>query len=96
MFPKKKRIKDRDLLLKINKMPCIICKTSPSDSAHILSKGSGGDDVPWNIIPFCRKHHIEQHQYGWFKMCERNPFLRQELYQRGFYFDGFKKLRKER
>ena len=28
------------------------------DPHHIDSKGSGGDDIPENLITLCRKHHI--------------------------------------
>lgn len=95
MFPKIKRIIDEKLLAKIRKRPCVICRITPSDAAHILTKGAGNPDVEWNLLPLCRQHHTIQHQYGWFKLCQEYPFLRQELYSKGFVFDGNKKLRRE-
>ena len=34
-----------------------------SDIAHIKTRGAGGDDIE-NIVPLCRLHHNELHQYG--------------------------------
>lgn len=46
--------------------PCCVpgCKSlPPSDPAHVRSRGAGGGD--WaNVVPFCRRHHDEQHAIG--------------------------------
>jgi hypothetical protein len=46
--------------------PCCVptCKRlPPGDPAHVRSRGAGGKD--WaNVVPFCRKHHDEQHALG--------------------------------
>ena len=41
-------------------MPCAACgKAPPSDPAHVRSRGAGGLDHA-NVVPLCRKCHIEQ------------------------------------
>lgn len=43
---------------------CLVCKTTPSDPAHVKSYASGGPDAEFNLIPLCRKCHTEQHKIG--------------------------------
>lgn len=66
---------------------------TPSDPCHIKTRGSGGDDIDSNLLPFCRAHHAEQGTIGFFKMCEKYPFLRQILAQKGFEFNSYKQIR---
>lgn len=49
----------------LREKPCLACGApGPSDVHHIKSRGSGGTDNPWNVLPLCRKHHSEWHQVG--------------------------------
>ena len=64
LFPKKKRIIDRELLQSFSKKRCIICGWVPSDPHHVKTVGSGGDDVESNLLALCRKHHTEIHKIG--------------------------------
>jgi hypothetical protein len=43
-------------------LPCVVCGVSPSDPAHVRSRGAGGTDA--DTVPLCRTHHQEQHQIG--------------------------------
>lgn len=43
-------------------MPCLACGLTPSDPAHVRSRGAGGGR--FDIVPLCRAHHQEQHQHG--------------------------------
>lgn len=61
---KPKRVKNNNLLNKIRKMDCLACGISPCDPHHITTVKSGGNDVPNNIQPLCRLHHVEAHQIG--------------------------------
>jgi hypothetical protein len=49
---------------KVRKTPCLVCQDRVVDVAHIKSRGSGGTDDEWNLMPLCRKHHTEQHTIG--------------------------------
>lgn len=84
---KRKRIQNKKLLKDVKKKPCVICGDQ-SDSAHIKSRGSGGDDVPENMISLCRKHHQTQHRIGWFKMSQRYVEVWQTLKNNGWSFEN--------
>lgn len=72
MFPKPTRIKDKDIRERVRRKPCLVCGALPCDAAHIKTVGSGGGDkivnaegeIVVNLIPLCRKHHVEQHAIG--------------------------------
>jgi hypothetical protein len=72
LIPKPRRIKDSQLLTEVRGSPCCICGR-PADPAHIKSRGSGGNDVPENIVPLCRVHHTLQHALGWKRFTEKYP-----------------------
>lgn len=64
MIPKPKRIKNPKLLKRIRDNDynrCQVCGKRPSQTHHIKTVGSGGDDVSENIIRLCDKHHRETH-----------------------------------
>jgi len=63
---KRKRKKDEKLLNEVRSKPCLVCNKIPAYPHHIRSRGAGGPDEPWNLIPLCQKHHSEWHQEGWF------------------------------
>lgn len=44
----------------------------PSDPAHMVSRGAGGDDS--SCVPLCRVHHIRQHVLGIRTFQERYGF----------------------
>lgn len=49
----------------IKSLPCFVCGLEgPSDPAHLRSRGAGGGDELWNLIPLCRGDHSEQHLIG--------------------------------
>lgn len=93
----RKRIVDRKLLDKYHTMPCLICGLFGSDPDHIKTKGSGGDDVPNNIVNLCRRHHSERHAIGWSSFVIKYPKMRIELFRRGWQVVeefGINKLRR--
>lgn len=47
--------------------PCCICGIQSDGMVtfhHIKTRGSGGEDVYWNMMPLCQCHHNEIHQKG--------------------------------
>lgn len=46
----------------IQAQPCAVCGRSPSECAHVRSRGAGGKAA--DILPLCRTCHSEQHQVG--------------------------------
>lgn len=89
MFPKTKRTKDRKLLDKYQGMPCIICATRATTVAHhIKTKGSGGPDERWNLMPLCYTHHDEIHRSTVdFASKYKNAAL--FLERLGWFFDSY-------
>jgi hypothetical protein len=88
MFPKPQRKKDEELLESVRWQPCIICDAAPpSDPSHISTRGSGGDDTPFNVYPKCRKHHNEWHALGWYRFLGKYPAFCETLLQAGWEMD---------
>ena len=61
---------------KIKAQKCMVCppwKSLPVDACHVRSKGAGGPDDEWNLVPQCRAHHSEQHRLGWARYLHKYP-----------------------
>jgi hypothetical protein len=72
------RVVDEDLLETVRNLPCMACADKDPHGAyeavfenqvrshphHLITRGSGGHDLPWNVIPLCVKHHQEIHNVG--------------------------------
>jgi hypothetical protein len=78
---------DAEHLKLVRQLPCLICKETPVDAAHVrysspvygkrnTPMGQKPDDK-W-ALPLCRKHHDEQHRTGeltfWYQQ-DISPFL---------------------
>lgn len=95
LFPKPQRVKDRALLDSYHTRRCIICNRHGCDPCHIKSKGSGGTDEDFNLLPMCRLHHTESHSLGWDKFLVKYPVAERHLESKGWSIDersGIKKL----
>lgn len=47
--------------------------------AHIISRGTGGEDETWNIFHLCAEHHLfVQHQQGWESFFVKFPHLEEK------------------
>lgn len=82
--PKPKRIEDKDLTKSYHTMRCCICRKYAPDPAHLKTRGSGGDDIPENILPLCRAHHTEQGQKGFRHMVVKYPIFAKHLASKGW------------
>ena len=79
------------LLQKIRNGPCLSCgNPGRCDVSHIKSRGSGGTNDPWNIVPMCRKCHTLWHYYGPYRFCQQYRFFHRALLSLGWYWDGYK------
>lgn len=86
-YPKQKRVVDRALLDKYKFKYCLACGTKPSEPCHIHTVGSKAPDADWNVVPFCRKHHSQQHNEGWPVMYQSYPEVYIFLISNGWVFD---------
>ena len=56
-------LKDEGLRAFVRKMPCIVCTGTPTQCAHVMTKGAAGGDRD-NVVPLCGRCHAEQHRIG--------------------------------
>lgn len=52
-------------------MSCLCCNNRTVDVHHIKTRGSGGGDDMWNLMPLCRMHHSEVHRLGLIKFSRK-------------------------
>ncbi len=69
---------------KLPKEPCLVCGDRETDRAHIQSRGAGGTWESRNIIALCRRHHRDQHAWGWPAFLDAFPAVRTELELKGW------------
>jgi hypothetical protein len=74
--------------------PCIACNESRDGYVcfhHLNSRGSGGSDNEWNLMPLCSKHHTEIHKIGLLKFISKYPeaHIGAWLRHRGWEFVAF-------
>jgi hypothetical protein len=70
---------------KIKSQPCLACGNSKVDPAHIRSRGAGGPDEEFNLLPLCFKDHRLQHDRGWKAFIAKYPHVGAELIARGWH-----------
>jgi hypothetical protein len=81
------REKDEKFLSLMRRVNCLCCgAVPPVDACHIKSRGSGGGDEWFNVIPMCRNCHSLQHQVGWFSFCEKFSHVKHHLELLGWSF----------
>lgn len=68
---KVKRVKNKKLTDSYEHKPCLVCGLRLSCAAHIKSKGSGGHDIPENLLVLCKLCHTEQHTLGIITFAEK-------------------------
>ena len=81
---KKVRIKDKKAIEAARKPYCEYCGCSSTSIAyhvhHIKSKGSGGDDIPDNLINLCCICHFKVHNGNIARREIENVIKRRNLY----------------
>ena len=89
--PKNKRTVDRKLLQEIKGWPCCVCgSTFNVDPSHIKTRGSGGPDASFNVVPKCRRCHITWGKMGPQAFCRKYPHFANRLRMMGWEFQNGK------
>lgn len=70
---------------------CIICAKPNVDLHHVKSRGSGGTDDDWNLMPLRHKYHQELHAIGMSEFIWKYPIVRVWLETNGWYYDDYAK-----
>ncbi len=86
----------RDRFKEIRADYCEACGKTPCDVAHIRSRGAGGGNQKWNLMPLCRSCHATQHNLGWKKFSDRHFRVFAYLMNSGWEFDDMNKLIRSR
>ncbi len=67
------RIEDRKYLAAVRQLPCLVCRRSPCDAAHIRMADEHRSKPPTGIgerpsdrwaVPLCHECHMKQHRSG--------------------------------
>lgn len=64
---------------------CLICRKL-AEIHHIKTRGSGGSDEPYNLVPLCREHHTEIHTKGNSFMANKYKSFKDFLEANGWEF----------
>lgn len=97
IMTKKVRCKDPEFLKAIRELACLACGRHPkSEAHHIKTKGAGGGDDFWNVIPLCTATcHVfggkSWHNVGWREFCDIHPHVWEHLQSLG-WSDSFGNL----
>lgn len=80
---------DADLLGRFRELPCMACgKYPPSEAHHIRTRGAGGGDDYFNILPLCNSCHtgsrFSWHQGGSVSFLIRHKHVYDYLKQLGW------------
>lgn len=84
------RIIDTMATMQAKQQPCIVCGSQESDPHHLVSRGAGGDDVAWNLMPLCRVDHTAIHKAGLTTYSEKQPAVKAWLEKMGWQFNDFR------
>lgn len=69
------------------KIRCLISNKTKPDRHHVLSRGAGGPDDDWNLMPLSRQHHTEVHQIGLTTFANKYPKVKNWLLAHGWEFN---------
>lgn len=89
-FVKRFNVKDAELVARVGMLPCQACGVHPAgDAHHIKTRGAGGQDLQWNLMPLCRGHHRAVHDKGLTTLARDHMGVLTFLEQNGWTFDEF-------
>lgn len=76
----------------IRSQRCLVTGNLTVDVAHIKTKGSGGCDELWNLMPLSREAHCEQHNLGILSFIRKYPSVAAYVASHGWYIENGKLL----
>lgn len=68
--------------------PCVMCGTTMTQRCyhHVLSRKSGGPDLPWNLMPLCLADHNLIHAKGLTTTAKNHADVKLWLLNNGWEF----------
>jgi 5-methylcytosine-specific restriction endonuclease McrA len=68
---------------------CIVCNRMGVDLHHVKTRGSGGGDESFNLMPLCRMHHQAVHAIGLNMFSRKFINVRDWLEDNDWVFDSY-------
>ena len=68
---------------------CIVCGKQGVAKHHFRSRGSGGSDSEFNLMPLCVEHHTEIHMIGPNTMSVKYPQVEDWLHKNGWEYEPY-------
>jgi hypothetical protein len=68
---------------------CIICGCQGVDLHHVKSRGAGGSDLDYNLMPLAHKYHQELHTIGLNTMSIKYPQVEDWLHKNGWEYEPY-------
>lgn len=65
-------------------MKCVVCGAPGVDLHHIKTRGAGGGDEEFNLMPLCHKSHVEVHNIGLLSFSKKYPEVKRWLVRNGW------------
>jgi len=93
--------RDPKFAAQIRELRCLACgKAPPSEAHHIKSRGSGGGDDWFNLIPLCPDHHTQNADgFAWHRgkilFLKNHPHVLEHLEKLGWELIGDKLIRSQ-
>lgn len=81
--------KDENFRNQIRNLRCVVCgRFPPNEVHHIKTRGAGGGDDWWNLIPLCSDHHTASgtawHKQGSLSFLKMFPHVYELLQKYGW------------
>lgn len=68
--------------------PCVVCARFEADPHHLISRGAGGHDLEWNLLPLCRADHTGIHKMGLTTFASKYKQVEDWLLNQGWTFEA--------
>ena len=79
-----------DFKAAMRRLPCLGCGCYGVELHHVRSRGAGGEDTTWNLIPLDRKCHEAWHRGGWSRFLIRHQHVFDYLTELGWTIENGK------
>lgn len=70
---------------------CIICGYYGVDLHHVKTRGAGGTDEDYNLVPLCHAHHVEVDHQGDYRMGLKYPSYQKWLIKNDWKYNPITK-----
>jgi hypothetical protein len=92
--------RDPKFVEQIRNLRCLACGSWPSEAHHVKSRGAGGGDDWFNLLPLCQGCHTQNGDgYAWHRgkilFLKNHPHVLEHLQKLGWELIGDKLIRSQ-